>query len=164
MKNDVFWDVAPCRSCEMMDRIVREAIETELHPNNMNREAGFCLSKSWKPLICSLKKPPEHDAGSTRLAGLCILDSSSLWLQGQCSLVSPGVSPPPITFHNLLCPPPPAPSWPSFSTDLPLSSLLISHVAHSPALSVLILLGILTGSSVCCYLLTLVPRSRIFLP
>jgi hypothetical protein len=50
-----------------VDRIVTEAIEFELHPNNMNREVGFCLSKSWKPLICSLKKPPDHDARSTRL-------------------------------------------------------------------------------------------------
>jgi hypothetical protein len=38
-----------------MDRIVREAIEIELHPYNINRESDFCLSKSWKPLIGSLK-------------------------------------------------------------------------------------------------------------
>jgi hypothetical protein len=38
-----------------MDRIVRQAIEIELHSNNINREGGFCLSKSWKPLIGSLK-------------------------------------------------------------------------------------------------------------
>jgi hypothetical protein len=38
-----------------MGRIVREAIETELHPYNINREGGFCLSKSWKPFIGSLK-------------------------------------------------------------------------------------------------------------
>jgi hypothetical protein len=38
-----------------VDRIVREAILIELHPYNMNREGGFCLSKSWKPLIGSLK-------------------------------------------------------------------------------------------------------------
>jgi hypothetical protein len=38
-----------------MDRIVREAIEIELHPYSINREGGFCLSKSWKPLIGSLK-------------------------------------------------------------------------------------------------------------
>jgi hypothetical protein len=34
----------------------------------MNREVGFRLRKSWKPLICSLKKP-QHDARSTRLRG-----------------------------------------------------------------------------------------------
>jgi hypothetical protein len=52
-----------------MDRIIREAIEIELHPNNMNRVIGFCLRKSQKPLICSLKKPPEHDGRSTMLQG-----------------------------------------------------------------------------------------------
>jgi hypothetical protein len=38
-----------------MDRIVRVAIEIELHPYNIKREGGFCLSKSWKPRIGSLK-------------------------------------------------------------------------------------------------------------
>jgi hypothetical protein len=38
-----------------MDRIVREAIEIELHPFSMNREGGFFSVKSWKPLIGSLK-------------------------------------------------------------------------------------------------------------
>jgi hypothetical protein len=38
-----------------MDRIVREVIEIELHPYNINREGGFCVSKSWKPVIGSLK-------------------------------------------------------------------------------------------------------------
>jgi hypothetical protein len=45
-----------------LDRIAKEAIEIELHLNNMNREAGLCLSKSWKSPISSLKKPPEYDA------------------------------------------------------------------------------------------------------
>jgi hypothetical protein len=40
-----------------MDCIIREAIEIELHYENIHREGGFYLSKSWKPLICSLKRP-----------------------------------------------------------------------------------------------------------
>jgi hypothetical protein len=40
-----------------MDRIIREAIEIQFHPYNMNQEEGFCLSKSRKPLICTLKYP-----------------------------------------------------------------------------------------------------------
>jgi hypothetical protein len=39
-----------------MDRIVREAVEIAFLPYNMNREAGYCLRNSQKPLICSLKK------------------------------------------------------------------------------------------------------------
>jgi hypothetical protein len=59
-------------SISMGHCIVREAIEIELLPNNMNREDYFCLSKSWKPLICSLKdcrKPPSHDGGTGFSAG-----------------------------------------------------------------------------------------------
>jgi hypothetical protein len=36
-----------------MDRIVRAAIEIDLHPYNINREGGLCFSKSWEPLIGS---------------------------------------------------------------------------------------------------------------
>jgi hypothetical protein len=47
-----------------MDCIIREATEIRFHPNNKNTENGFCLSKSWKPLISNLKdhrKPPSHN-------------------------------------------------------------------------------------------------------
>jgi hypothetical protein len=76
----VFWDILPSISrghriqlqntkilstqSRYMDRLIKEAIEIELHLNNMNREDGLVLSQSWKPLIHSLKacrnRPPKE--------------------------------------------------------------------------------------------------------
>jgi hypothetical protein len=38
-----------------MDHTVGEAIEVALHPFNMNKEDGFCLSRIWNYFILSLK-------------------------------------------------------------------------------------------------------------
>jgi hypothetical protein len=42
-----------------MNRLIREAIEIEMHPNNINRVGVFNLSKSGKPLLHNLKKKRE---------------------------------------------------------------------------------------------------------
>jgi hypothetical protein len=39
-----------------MELFIREAIEIDLHPEDMNREEGFSPSKSWKMLLQILKE------------------------------------------------------------------------------------------------------------
>jgi hypothetical protein len=33
-----------------MERLTMEAIQVEIHPNNLNREDGLRLSTTWKPI------------------------------------------------------------------------------------------------------------------
>jgi hypothetical protein len=39
-----------------LDHLIMEAIEVDLHPNNINREDGLILSGAWKPIIRLLKE------------------------------------------------------------------------------------------------------------
>jgi hypothetical protein len=45
----------PVQQTQIYGLYHRETAEIELHPNNINKEDGFCLSKAWKPLIFFLK-------------------------------------------------------------------------------------------------------------
>jgi hypothetical protein len=46
-----------------MDRLLREAIEIRLHPENFNRDDGFNLSYAWRHIIKILQQ-----SNSTRMA------------------------------------------------------------------------------------------------
>jgi hypothetical protein len=130
MKNAIFWDVAPCRSCV-----------------NQRFRGTYCLH-------FQLRKIRQRS----------LLATCSCWF----SLCSPCLFSPPWQFSSTCSGPPSAtcsPGLPSWSLqNLPLSSLLISHVLHSPSLcSYTAGCFQLVVQSV-SHLLMLVPWARIFLP
>jgi hypothetical protein len=49
-----------------MDWILKDTTETELHPDNVNREDSFLLSQAWKLLICDLRgqRQPHTEASA----------------------------------------------------------------------------------------------------
>jgi hypothetical protein len=47
-----------------MERLIREAIEIQLYPNNINKEKGLHLRRAWKPLLHKIKdkrQSPDSD-------------------------------------------------------------------------------------------------------
>jgi hypothetical protein len=44
-----------CTPTRYMDRLVKDAIEIRLHPNNFNTDEGFSVSHTWRPVINMLK-------------------------------------------------------------------------------------------------------------
>jgi predicted GIY-YIG superfamily endonuclease len=45
------------KATKYMDRVVKEAIEIWLHPDNFKRDDGFNLSHTWRPIINMLQPP-----------------------------------------------------------------------------------------------------------
>jgi hypothetical protein len=58
-----FYSIMPpsSTSARYMDRIVREAIEVELHPFSKSKENGFCLSVDYGRIFTSSLKLPGHN-------------------------------------------------------------------------------------------------------
>jgi hypothetical protein len=70
-----------------MGRIIGKVIEIELHPNKINMEDGFSLSKSWKPLIRDLReqKTGSKQTRCTPYSGPIFLPSDWLPSVSPCS-------------------------------------------------------------------------------
>jgi hypothetical protein len=119
MKNAVFWDVAPCIYCA--NRRFGGTYRLYLEGRKI-RERGASMSR-WLQT-----ESPIENTELYKNAGRCILGSLAPRLLGQCFPGNPASFPPPPTRSytgSSLLPAGPSPQI------LPLSSLFISHVAHT---------------------------------
>jgi hypothetical protein len=138
MKNAVFWYVAPCRSC-------------------VNRRFGGSIASIFRIFVSashwSLSSAPSRNLRNMTpdlhgYADQCTLGSPALF-PPTWSYIGSGLLPTRPSLQTLPLPSPPYwfPLWPTLLPFLSLYSWVFS-----------------TDSSVCSHLVTLVPRSRIFLP
>ena len=67
--------------CWYMDHIIRKRIETEFHPNSMNRN-DLVLNRSWKPLIYT-----ELNGGGIISINTCIMMASPLPLSSRTDCI-----------------------------------------------------------------------------
>jgi hypothetical protein len=67
-----------------MDRLVEEAIEIRLHPNNFNRDGGITLSRAWQPVTNMLKQSSKTRA---KQRNYLTPPGSSHWLGSSMSTV-----------------------------------------------------------------------------
>ena len=56
-----------------MDQIKMKSEEIELHPNNVNGVEDYYLSRSRKPIICSLKGKRQHAVSKNKTVILTLL-------------------------------------------------------------------------------------------
>jgi hypothetical protein len=73
----ILWDKARilCRANHFWERLTKEAIEIRLEKKNFNRDQGYNLSTSWKPILKLINKEREKkNAGKpnqSTATGLC---------------------------------------------------------------------------------------------